>query len=216
MVRALRNYFMVVAIISGMTSAARHHPVNLTIAKDRVEAYYEGGHYTLDATKAVNKAIKHFERVPVTTSATIVFDIDDTLLSTFCLDKSISYGHVPELSQAYERYGQLPALPQTKRLYDYLLGRGFHIILLTGRKENAKEGTIKNLESQGITGFDEVIARSPEEEPLTALAYKAAHRATLTKEGYDIVGSVGDQWSDLCGGFAGYQVKLPNYRYILE
>lgn len=216
MVKALRYNFMVLAIISGMSSAARHHPVNLTIAKNRVEAYYEDGHYTLDATKAVNKAIKHFEKIPVTPSAIIVFDIDDTLLSTFGLDKSISYGHVPELSQAYEKYGQLPVLPQTKRLYDYLMGRGFHTILLTGRKENAKEGTIKNLESQGITGFDEVITRSPEEEQLTALDYKTAHREALSKEGYDIIGSVGDQWSDLCGGFAGYQVKLPNYRYILE
>ena len=36
------------------------------------------------------------------------------------------------------------------------------------------------------------------------------------KDGYSIVATVGDQWSDFEGGHTGYKVKLPNYLYTIE
>ena len=47
-------------------------------------------------------------------------------------------------------------------------------------------------------------------------AFKAEQRRMLVARGYTIVGSVGDQDSDLRGPLVGFAVKIPNYLYILS
>ena len=49
----------------------------------------------------------------------------------------------------------------------------------------------------------------------TTIEYKAGTRAYIESLGYRIVADFGDQFSDLKGGDAGYQVKLPNPMYYL-
>lgn len=204
---------LILSLVQGID--ARKHPLNLNIAKDKVERYYECGRYDKDMDKVVHKAQKKLANIPVTDRTAVVFDIDDTVLSTYCEEKSISYGHSDKISQAFEKYGHLPAIPQTKRLYDTLVDRGFTIFFLTGRRQKEEAATIKNLHNQGFSTFEAVITRSPEENKLSASEFKSRHRAQLEQQGYHIVASVGDQWSDLCGGHAGLKVKLPNYRYLL-
>jgi len=38
----------------------------------------------------------------------------------------------------------------------------------------------------------------------------------LSEEGYRIIGCIGDQKSDLEGGYSGHKVKIPNYIYVIE
>jgi hypothetical protein len=40
-------------------------------------------------------------------------------------------------------------------------------------------------------------------------------RAHIASEGYSIMADFGDQYSDLLGGNAGHQVKIPNPMYYL-
>lgn len=102
--------------------------------------------------------------------------------------------------------------------------RGFHVIIITGRPEDQTDATAKNLllqgipkASDGVKGYDQLILRNKEEMPLTANQYKSARRWGLEeKEGYHIVGCIGDQISDCSGGAAGYKMKIPNYAYFLE
>ena len=138
-----------------------------------------------------------------------------TLLSDYADEKSISFGYIPKLSHEWILHANAPAIQQTKRLYDYLVNRGFHIIFLTGRQANEYEPTKKNLVDQGFKHFDKLIVRKSNEANMTALIFKSTHRKMLTEEGCRIVGCVGDQESDLAGGYAGHTVKLPNYRYLL-
>ena len=49
----------------------------------------------------------------------------------------------------------------------------------------------------------------------TTVEYKAGTRAHIEKLGYTIVGNFGDQFSDLQGGHAQHNVKLPNPTYYL-
>jgi acid phosphatase len=205
-----------IALLIAFSSCAHRHPLNLTLAKERVEQYHECGQYDRDMDNAVERAIKHFKRVPTCNKATVIFDIDDTVLSCYVEEKSISFGYIPERSHEWIMLANAPAIPQPKRLYDYLVKRGFHIIFLTGRKYDEYDASIKNLKDQGFTRFDKLIVRQPNELKLTAEAYKTAHRILLDREGYHIVGSVGDQWSDLKGRCSGYPVKLPNFRYLIR
>lgn len=191
-------------------------PLNLTDARNKVEYYYECGNYDKELDKIIHKAIKHFKKVCVESNSVVIFDIDDTVLSNYCDEKEIFFGYVPKLYHEWIMKAETPAIAQTKRLYDYLVHQGFHIIFLTGRKYNEYDVTIKNLAEQGFFTFDRLIVRSTQEEKLTAQQYKTNHRRLLTQEGYNIVGSVGDQWSDLVGDYAGYRVKVPNYRYRID
>ena len=198
-----------------LSGCAYRYPLNLTIAKERVEDYYECGQYDKDLEKIINQAINHFKKIYPQKNNAVIFDVDDTVLSDYCDAKSISFGYIPKLSHEWVLRADAPAIPQTKKLYDYLVNRGFHIIFLTGRKSDEYDATIKNLKKQGFTHFDKLIVRDPHEKSITAFAYKMARRKLLIKDGYKIVGNVGDQESDFRGGNNGYTVKLPNYRYFI-
>lgn len=207
--------FVVICLLLLPACGGVKRPMNLTIAKEHVEYYYECGQYDKDLDKAVDGAMKHFAKIPVTSNATVIFDIDDTVLSDYADSKAISFGYIPKLFHEWILRSDAPKIKQTKKLYDYLVHRGFKIIFLTGRKHDEYEPTIKNLRAQGFTQFDMLIVRKLKEEPMLAKEYKSRERAKLAKKGYTIVGSVGDQWSDLTGGHNGLTVKLPNYRYCI-
>ena len=44
----------------------------------------------------------------------------------------------------------------------------------------------------------------------TTIEYESGTRAHIASEGYTIMADFGDQYSDLLGGNAGHQVKIPN------
>ena len=48
---------------------------------------------------------------------------------------------------------------------------------------------------------------------MKSFEFKSAKRVELIELGYEIIGTVGDQWSDLEGPHHGIQVKIPNYLY---
>ncbi|MFH1253939.1 MAG: HAD family acid phosphatase [bacterium] len=209
------HIIIVSIVIIIYSSCGYQQPLNLTIAKERVEKYYECGQYEQDLQRIINRAISHFRKISANKKATVIFDIDDTVLSDYVDAKSISFGYVPKLSHEWVLRTDAPAIQQTKRLYDYLVIRNFIIIFLTGRKHNEYDATMKNLKKQGFIKFEKLIVRQKDEEHLTAENFKTTHRQKLSKEGYRIVGCVGDQWSDLNGGSSGYTVKLPNVRYFI-
>ena len=191
-------------------------PVNLTIAKQQVEQYYESGSYENDLRDIVDSAINHFSKISVSDKSLVIFDVDDTVLSDYADAKAISFGYIPKLSHEWVLRADAPAVLEVKRLYDYLIEHKLHIIFMTGRKFDEHDATTKNLKLRGFTHFDKLIVRERHELKLTARAYKSGRRKQLTQEGYTIVGCIGDQKSDLEGGYAGYQVKLPNYKYLIQ
>lgn len=66
-----------------------------------------------------------------------------------------------------------------------------------------------------ITGRADTL-RDPTENNLHNAAYKSAARAAIVQQGYHIILSVGDQFSDLKGTpAADYSVKLPNPFYYI-
>ena len=54
------------------------------------------------------------------------------------------------------------------------------------------------------------------DQNVTTAQYKLEQRRELEEQGYSIVATIGDQWSDFDGGHSGYVVKLPNYLYTIE
>ncbi|KAH9323350.1 hypothetical protein KI387_017989 [Taxus chinensis] len=95
--------------------------------------------------------------------------------------------------------------------------RGVKIIIITSRGEQLRDATAKNLVKVGYTGWTDLILRAESDIGKTAKDYKSERRVALEKNGYRILGNIGDQWSDILGVKAGHRTfKLPNSLYYIE
>ena len=144
----------------------------------------------------------------------VVFDIDETLLS--------NYIGVPSSDPETGSAGQFPGalggtgtrMPGVSDAYELAKRRGMAIFLVTARPAplpGLRETTLRNLQSAGYTGYAGVSLKP---DPFGSSAtYKTGERRRIEAEGYTIVANVGDQESDLVGGFAERTFKLPNPFY---
>jgi len=189
---------------------------NLDLIKIEIASYYESGSYDKEVDEVITNAIKEFESVKVEDSSVVIFDIDETALSNYEIMKDIDFGYVPEIWDEWIEKASAPAIHGVKNLYDYLTGKEIRIIFLSGRKDYNYDGTFRNLNAAAYNKFDTLIVRMKDEYSLGAVDFKSRKREELTAKGYKIIGTVGDQWSDLEGSYHGIQVKIPNYIYYIE
>jgi acid phosphatase len=199
-----------------LLSCATEKPVNLSIAREEVKQYYESGKFNEELNKVIKEAKQKFDKAEFTDSSVVIFDVDETALNNYGLAEQMGFGYVYELNKQWNAEMKAPAIPQVKELYDYLISKGSKIIFLTGRNFPEYKATYDNLKLAGYTVFDTLITQMDNEREMTAKDFKSNRRAELTKNGYDIIGTVGDQWSDLEGEYHGIQVKIPNYLYLIE
>jgi len=190
--------------------------MNLDTAKKLVQGYYESGEFDRESAKIIDEAIRTIDKMKLNNRSVVVFDIDETALSNYNMTKEIGFGFIPKLWDEWQQKGTAPAISQTKRFYDYLISRKIDVIFLTGREDFARESTRRNLVEKGYSKFDTLIVRTQSENKISAAIFKSIKREELTKNGYEIIACIGDQWSDLTGGNTGYKIKLPNYLYILD
>src|SRR3954447_7843517 len=143
----------------------------------------------------------------------IVFDVDETLLSNYTAIDADNFTFGPQ-SQAEATNEIGTAIPASKQLYDDAKARGLTIFLITGRRENTRAHTTHNLETQGFTGFKQLILK-PDASTDSTVVYKSNARAAIEQQGYKIIANIGDQYSDLAGGHAAAAFKLANPFYFL-
>lgn len=211
----LFSYFLVSAILLTLQSCSTV-PNNLTVAKDEVIKYHESGEYEKELSQIVKNGINEFENLHAGKKSAVIFDIDETALSNYEYSKEYDFGYVSDLWDKWIEEAKAPAIKGVKYLYDFLVSDGFKIIFLTGRKDYQYNATYRNLINAGYTKFDTIIVRKPTEYEETAADYKSKKRTELVQQGYDIVGDIGDQISDLTGPYTGIKVKIPNYQYLIK
>lgn len=207
---------LLTAVIYSGCAPEQTYLVNLTFAKNAVINYQENGGFHADAQKAVKKAINDFDKITPGNKSAVVFDIDETSLSNYTYNKQSDFGYIEKYFDMWVDSAKAPAIPEVRELYNYLVKRNFRIIFLTGRKNYQYDATLKNLEKAGYLKFDTLIVKDKDYYGITALKYKSDKRTELTKKGYVIAGTVGDQWSDLEGPYHGIQVKIPDYQYFIQ
>ena len=164
----------------------------------------------------------------------IVFDADDTTLWTYDMeDAAMGFNFDPKLQNTWVQEQLFPATPAMVDLVNTLQAQGFAIFGLTGRTDSQEDATLGNLAKVGYTPFhrDNFFTKwnSLDTKPAyvdcttdgtaatacSTVEYKALTRKHIESMGYDIVLNVGDQWSDLQGGYADHTLKLPNPTYNL-
>ncbi|CAN6248155.1 unnamed protein product [Urochloa humidicola] len=182
--------------------------------------YMIGDHYQSDSRTVVNEAIAYAESLKLSGNGkeVWVFDVDETTLSNLPYYSKHGFGAEPFNWTAFSAYVQkasAPALPESLRLYKRLQSLGIKPVILTGRREDKREATAKNLASQGYTGYETLLLK-PQDVRVNSLEFKSGERKKLKDAGYVIVGNIGDQWTDLLGAPEGARTfKLPDPMYYV-
>ncbi len=210
----MKKYLLALVLIGfiGCSSSLK----NLSESKKEVQQYYDSGEHGLELANIIDDAINKFDGIKLSGKPAAVFDVDETTLSNYKYIKSISFGYYKEGWYKWVLKEDADAILQTKKLYDHLVERGVTIFFLTGRNYKEYEATLKNLKAEGYTEFDTLICKQEDELKLDASMYKPEKRKEIEAKGYNIVINVGDQLSDLEGGYSKLKIKLPNYLYEIK
>lgn len=152
---------------------------------------------------------------PETCDATVVFDIDETLLSNYDYYKTTGFTFTQDGWNDFTENCGNTAIGPTRDLYRKLVRDGFAVVLLTGRSDSERATTAECLRKRGIKDWHELILRTQAEASLSADVYKSQRRADLQAEGHRIVASIGDQVSDMSMGRLKAGFLLPNLMYFI-
>nr|CAD1843181.1 unnamed protein product [Ananas comosus var. bracteatus] len=182
--------------------------------------YMLGDRYRQDSIVVAIEAAAHAAalRLAGNGSDVWVFDVDETALSNLPYYARHGFGvepFNPTLFNAWVNEGAAPALPESLNLYKKLLSLGIKIIFLTGRTENQRDVTARNLKRAGYHTWEKLVLKG-DGDKRSAVPYKSGERQKLENEGYNIVGKIGDQWSDILGQPEGNRTfKLPDPMYYI-
>ena len=205
--------------------SALSEPANVGDAKIKATAYYESGAYARDLAVVAKAASAWIAtRAPGEKRAALVLDIDDTSLSNWAAIKANDFGRVfkgpcatlPEGPcgwVAWDLQGRSPALPATLDLYRLARSRGVEVFFISGRDEPQRAATERNLRQAGYGDYRRLYLTPKGARFASAADFKAPIRASIEQAGYRIIANVGDQPSDLAGGFAERTFLLPNPYY---
>jgi len=214
--KLLIDLIAITSVLFLLSGCKDNKPVNLTTAREEVREYYESGRFNDELAEVIKDAEEKFNSVEVKENSVVIFDVDETVLDNYELAKLMGFGYVYKMNKEWNSKMKAPAIAAVKDFYDFLLKKGFKIIFLTGRNFPEYEATYNNLKKVGYAVFDTLITQIGDEKKLKALQFKSKKRIWLAERDYDIVGTVGDQWSDLEGEYHGIQVKIPNYLYEIK
>jgi predicted secreted acid phosphatase len=117
---------------------------------------------------------------------------------------------------AWVQSAQAPAISGSLRVYKEAQKLGVSVFFITGRHEDERDATERNLRAQGFENWRELTLRPASGGSQSTSDYKSSARGQIVAQGYRIVLNVGDQWSDLKGKpEAEYSVKYPDPFYFL-
>ncbi|WP_201258102.1 HAD family acid phosphatase [Piscirickettsia litoralis] len=107
------------------------------------------------------------------------------------------------------------AIKPTLVLYNFAKANGVAIFFVTGRTEMYRKATMKNLKEAGYISWQQLDLKPNSYNKPSVIDYKQSRRKAIEAKGYDIVLNIGDQYSDLAGGYADRTYKLPDYMYYI-
>jgi acid phosphatase len=200
-------------------------PANIGDLKSEAIQYYDSGAYLTDLQLATAPAIAWInEEAPRAQRPAVVFDIDETALSNWEAIKANDFGRVitgpcdslpkgPCGWLAWDLRAQSTVIQPTMDVFNTAKDRGAAIFFITGRNEPQRAATERNLQAVGYTGYTQLLMEPVGTHYASAADFKAPQRAQIEQQGYTIIANLGDQPSDLAGGFSEQTYQLPNPFY---
>ena len=189
---------------------------NLHDVEAAIVSYYESGRHDADVAKVttqLQRAVDTERRQTV--KPAVVFDIDDTALSTFPYELAHDFSYDASSWETWEREDRFPAIQPTLRLAVHLHAEGVAVFFVTGRRTPERAATLHELALAGYPAPAGLFLRPIKDHNRSVIPFKSSMRALIEARGYHVLASIGDQWSDLLGGHAERLYKLPNPMYYL-
>jgi acid phosphatase len=191
----------------------------------QIDVYIDSGRYAADFAAVVATARAWLEeRAPQASRPAIVLDIDETSLSNWPAYRANHWSRIlaggcdleqgPCGIRAWQATGRSTVLAPTLALVERARELGVAVFFITGRPPELRDATERNLRQQGYR-WDGVVLLPPGAHFDRAADFKAPERRRLAESGYTIILTMGDQQSDLDGGYAERTFKLPNPVYLL-
>lgn len=214
--------FLAIFSICLFTSVAFAEPTNLQSYKNQLKQYEASGDYLQQQQQVANQAQSYLAKYIAFNAQSrhpqklaIVLDIDETALSNYPDMLDMNFGGTLDEINKRESRGKDPVIAPTLGLYNYAKQHGVSVFFVTGRPAMMLSATVRNLKTTGYKHWDGMVLRTQANKKQSAEIYKTAIRKKLENQGYVIVINMGDQESDLIGGYAEKGFKLPNpYYYI--
>lgn len=213
------TYWLIAVTLVFATIGVAKEPRNLSASKQEVMRYYESHQYDEDVSKIIASAMRYLDlRLkqphPSNKKPAIVLDIDETSLSNYPSLVKMNFGGTNIDFKRVEKAANDPVIAPTLKLYRYAKAHNIAVLFITGRDEDERVPTIQNLQTAGYKSWDALFLRTSADKNKTAAIYKTALRKQLSQS-YDIILNIGDQKSDLVGGYADKSFKLPNPFYYI-
>ena len=215
-----------VALVSLIAACASTGAIpTLYDTQERIARYIGSGQYEKEFAAVVVRAQEYMEkRAGVVSKPAIVLDIDETSLSNWPAYRVNGWSRItagpcdvdrgPCGIRAWQAMATSKALPPTLELARRAEALGVAVFFITGRPPELRDATERNLRQEGYRPAAVVLL--PEGKTFESAAdFKAPERRKLAEQGYSIIVNMGDQESDLRGGYAEKTFKLPNPVYFL-
>lgn len=211
--------FIILSSVWFLQSEALAEPNNLGVLKKQLVSYHDSGNYIKEINQVITEAIHYLhQEININQHRShpkklaIVLDIDETSLSNYTHMQQDDFANNPNKIMAELLEANEPAIQPTLDLYQQALKNNVAVFFVTGREESLRDATVQNLHTAGYMNWNGLELRT---KPMPTIAYKTAARNKITQQGYTIIASIGDQDSDLIGGYAKRTFKLPNPFYYL-
>jgi predicted secreted acid phosphatase len=213
---------------------------NIDSVKSTIRAYYHASSagiadktsspYISELASIEAAALAALPTVDPAAKKAVVFDADDTTLWTYDMEDNLMHFNFDPALQATWVFGEkFPATPGMVAFVDAVAAKGYAIFGITGRREVQEQATVENLAKVGYTEFNAENFYTKWNGPdsnkpsyvtciaaCTTVEYKAYTRKHIEQDlGFDIALNIGDQFSDLQGGYSDASLKLPNPTYYL-
>jgi predicted secreted acid phosphatase len=220
--RIVKQLFITLGCPLFLSAAIYAEPPNLSILKKEVQVYHDTGLYEKELASVVSQAQCYILQQVAVNQQTgnrkklaIVLDIDETSLSNY--RKIVKRDFVLDRAQIHKAIlaADAPAIAPTLSLYRSALKHGVQVFFVTGRPLSELHATKANLKRVGYKHWAGLYLRPNNYNRPSIIPFKTKTREAITKQGYTIIASIGDQYSDLKGGFTLKGFKLPNPFYFL-
>jgi predicted secreted acid phosphatase len=195
-------------------------PQNLSTLKNELIRYHDSGEYMSDVSAVMSRA-EHYltqahKRHALSKKPALVLDIDETCLSNY--NNLIARDFINDYQRIHRdtMKGDATPIQACLKLYKTAQAQNIDIFFISGRYENERGVTIKNLNQAGFKNWKGLYLQPNANfgKRGTIENFKMATRKKLTQQGYTILASIGDQPVDLNGGYTLKTFKVPNPYYF--
>src|ERR1035437_598829 len=190
-------------------------PSNLYVHKQALIQYHDSGQYDKEVRRVADRAMNYIRKRAASgqTNLAVVLDIDDTAISTWGRLVKDDFARKDEMFVAWVNAHVDPPVASVLDLYRESQRLGVKVFFVTGRRTALADRTRLTLAGAGYVPPDAIHFRPESDREKSLARFKTSVRRDITTQGFRIIANLGDQESDLAGGYAERVFKIPNPFY---